>query len=71
MSNLAKPFQVRQQTLAFLAQVAQTGEHGAHLIMQVDALVDDLEAAWQADDLERLVTVRDKAKALAELARAS
>jgi hypothetical protein len=71
MSNVAKSFQVRHQTLVFLAQVVQMGEHGAQFIAQVDALADELENAWEVGDLEQLQAVCDKAKALADLARGS
>jgi uncharacterized membrane protein YccC len=60
-------YQLRQETLTFLARAAKP-KRGTNLMPQVDALIDELEHAWQHHSLEQLQRINEKAKALAELA---
>jgi hypothetical protein len=69
MPGVAKRFQVRHQTLELLSQVARHSSDVAHLMPQVDGLIDELEQVWQTGDLEQLQIVKEKAQVLAELAQ--
>jgi lysyl-tRNA synthetase class I len=59
--------QLRHETLTFLARAAKP-KREVDLMLQVDALVDELERAWRQGSLEELQYVNDKARALATLA---
>jgi rubrerythrin len=69
IDTMEKRFETRYQTLEYLTQIMQSGDQGIRLMAQVDALIDELEEAWQTENEAHLELVKEKAKAFAALAQ--